>query len=59
MGGLPKGQTVLRMEFLFSEPGTWRLADDILDHTPEGIETLVRLGDTVALKTSTRARATD
>jgi hypothetical protein len=34
---------------LFGEPGKWRPADDILQHTTQSIETLVRLGDTIAL----------
>jgi phosphatidylserine decarboxylase len=34
---------------VFGERGIWRPADDILRHTAEGIETLVRLGDTVAV----------
>lgn len=35
------------------EPGAWRPADDILKHTPEGMETIVRLGEPDA----TRRRA--
>lgn len=35
------------------EPGAWRPADDILKHTPEAMETIVRLGEPVA--TSLRA----
>jgi phosphatidylserine decarboxylase len=34
---------------LFGEPGAWRPSDDILQKTSEGIETLVRLGDAIAL----------
>jgi len=33
---------------VFGEAGIWRPADDILEHTAKGIETLVRLGDTIA-----------
>ena len=33
---------------VFGEPGRWRPADDILEHTNESIETLVRLGDVIA-----------
>jgi phosphatidylserine decarboxylase len=33
---------------VFGETGRWRPADDILQHTPNGMETLVRLGDVVA-----------
>lgn len=33
---------------LFGEPGAWRPTDDLLEHTQEGVETLVKLGDTVA-----------
>jgi phosphatidylserine decarboxylase len=33
---------------VFGEVGKWRPADDILEHTAKGIETLVRLGDVVA-----------
>jgi phosphatidylserine decarboxylase len=36
---------------VFGEPDVWRPADDILEHTPKGIETLVRLGDIIALRT--------
>lgn len=35
------------------EPGAWRPADDILKHMPEGMETIVRLGEPAA--TSLRA----
>lgn len=35
---------------VFGESGKWRPADDILRHTSESIETLVRLGDTVATR---------
>jgi phosphatidylserine decarboxylase len=37
---------------VFGEVGAWRPADDILEHSAKGIETLVRLGDPVALKAS-------
>lgn len=32
---------------LFGEPGRWRPSDDLLEHTKEGVETLVRLGEPV------------
>jgi len=35
---------------LFGEPRKWRPADDILQHTAQSIETLVRLGDTIGLR---------
>jgi hypothetical protein len=35
---------------VFGEPDKWSLSDDLLDRTKEGIETLVRLGDTVGLQ---------
>ena len=35
---------------LFGEPGKWRPLNDILQHTAESIETLIRLGDAVALR---------
>ncbi|WP_462120105.1 phosphatidylserine decarboxylase [Methylorubrum extorquens] len=38
---------------IFGEPGAWRPSDDILEHTPQGMETIVRLGEPVA--TSLRA----
>ena len=34
---------------VFGEPGAWRPADDVLEHTREGIETLLRLGEPVAV----------
>jgi phosphatidylserine decarboxylase len=34
---------------VFGEPGKWRPTDDILEHTRQSVETLVRLGDCVAL----------
>jgi phosphatidylserine decarboxylase len=33
---------------VFGEPGAWHPAEDLLAHTREGIETLVRLGDVIA-----------
>lgn len=33
---------------VFGERGRWRPTDDILEHTPKGVETLVRLGDVAA-----------
>ena len=35
---------------VFGEPGKWRPADDILQHTTQSIETFVKLGDTIALR---------
>jgi len=35
---------------LFGEPGKWRPADDILEHTAQNVETLIRLGDTIGLR---------
>lgn len=43
LGNLQTGQ-------LFGEPEKWRPADDVLQHTAQGIETLIRLGDTVGLQ---------
>jgi phosphatidylserine decarboxylase len=37
---------------VFGEPGMWRPSDDLLEHTKEGIETLVRLGKPVGLQSS-------
>lgn len=37
---------------VFGEPGMWRPSDDLLEHTKEGVETLVRLGEPVGLQTS-------
>jgi phosphatidylserine decarboxylase len=34
---------------VFGEPGRWRPCEDILKHTQDSVETLVRLGDTVAI----------
>ena len=39
---------------IFGEPGAWRPADDILRHTPEGMETIVRLGEPVAMSRKAR-----
>ncbi|MHC2020236.1 phosphatidylserine decarboxylase [Methylobacterium sp. CM6247] len=33
---------------IFGEPGAWQPSDDILEHTPAGMETIVRLGESVA-----------
>jgi phosphatidylserine decarboxylase len=33
---------------VFGEPGAWRPAPDLLENTPRGMETLVRLGDEIA-----------
>jgi phosphatidylserine decarboxylase len=35
---------------VFGEPGTWRPAEDLLERTEQGVETLVRLGEVVALR---------
>jgi phosphatidylserine decarboxylase len=35
---------------VFGEPGRWRPSDDLLEHTKEGVETLVRLGEPVGLQ---------
>jgi phosphatidylserine decarboxylase len=35
---------------VFGEPGAWRPNDDIVGHTREGIETLVRLGETIGVR---------
>jgi phosphatidylserine decarboxylase len=35
---------------VLGEPGVWRPTDDLLAHTREGIETLVRLGEMVATR---------
>jgi len=40
---------------VFGEPGRWRPCDDILTHTLESTETLVRLGDVVAVSASEHA----
>ena len=37
---------------VFGEPGAWRPSEDLLEHTTQGIETLVRLGEPVALQTA-------
>jgi phosphatidylserine decarboxylase len=42
---------------LFGEPGAWRPADDLLAHTHENVETLVRLGDTIACGPSAAVRS--
>jgi phosphatidylserine decarboxylase len=36
---------------VFGQTGAWRPCDDLLEHTQEGVETFVRLGETVALRT--------
>jgi phosphatidylserine decarboxylase len=35
---------------VFGEPGAWRPSDDLLQRTREGVETLVRLGETVGVR---------
>jgi phosphatidylserine decarboxylase len=37
---------------VFGEPGKWRPSEDLLEHTKEGVETLVRLGEPVGLAVS-------
>jgi phosphatidylserine decarboxylase len=37
---------------VFGEPAKWRPTDDLLEHTRENVETLVHLGDCVALGAS-------
>jgi phosphatidylserine decarboxylase len=36
---------------LFGEPGAWRPSEDLLQHTRENMETVIRLGESVAKKT--------
>ena len=36
---------------VFGEPGAWCPCDDIVKHTTEGVETLVRLGETIGTRT--------
>jgi phosphatidylserine decarboxylase len=33
---------------VFGEPGVWRPSQDVLEHTQEGVETFLRLGETIA-----------
>src|ERR1700712_1068587 len=40
---------------IFGEPGAWQPADDILAHTPQGMEIIVRLGEPVARSLRTEA----
>jgi phosphatidylserine decarboxylase len=35
---------------LFGERGKWRPEEDLIAHTKEGVETLVRLGDVIACR---------
>ena len=35
---------------VFGEPGVWRPCDDIVSRTREGVETLVRLGETIGMR---------
>jgi phosphatidylserine decarboxylase len=35
---------------VFGEPGAWRPSEDLLQRTREGVETLVRLGETVGMR---------
>ncbi len=37
---------------VFGQPGIWHPTDDLLEHTGDGIETLVRLGDTIGSSSS-------
>jgi phosphatidylserine decarboxylase len=39
---------------VFGEPDKWCPSDDVLEHTKESVETLVRLGECVALGSSPR-----
>jgi phosphatidylserine decarboxylase len=36
---------------VFGEPGAWRPSDDLLTYTKKGVETLVRLGEPMGLRT--------
>ena len=36
---------------VFGEPGAWLPSQDLLEHTREGVETMLRLGQTVATRT--------
>ena len=40
---------------IFGEPGAWRPEGDILEHTPQDMETIVRLGEPVAERSRTAA----
>jgi phosphatidylserine decarboxylase len=42
---------------MFGEPGAWRPAEDMLQKTSEGVETLVRLGDEIASASQPRDRS--
>ena len=35
---------------MFGEEGSWRPSDDLLKHTRDGVETLVRLGDAIVVR---------
>jgi phosphatidylserine decarboxylase len=35
---------------VFGEAGAWRPCDDLLGRTQDGVETIVRLGETLALR---------
>jgi phosphatidylserine decarboxylase len=39
---------------VFGEAGAWRPAEDLLKHTAESVETLVRLGDTIGFASAAR-----
>jgi phosphatidylserine decarboxylase len=39
---------------VFGEAGAWRPADDLIAHTKDGVETLVRLGDTIGFAGNVR-----
>ena len=39
---------------VFGEPGKWSPSDDVLEHTNENVETLLRLGECVAVAKSPR-----
>lgn len=40
---------------VFGELGAWRPDDDILEHTPQGMETIIRLGEPAARSSRTSA----
>jgi phosphatidylserine decarboxylase len=43
---------------LLGEAGKWRPADDVLQHTAESVETLIRLGDIIGVRTDRPRSAT-
>jgi phosphatidylserine decarboxylase len=44
---------------VFGEAGQWHPTDDILHHTQESVETLLRLGDTIGVRTDNSDRISD